>query len=268
MPNDIRYVADRLVHFVGWSERDDDVRVNTLRQILREKCLRRPPYNCDAAPAMVPDEYALSRASMAGTSVTVEQMNSLYRYNNSVCFADIPEDHLAIHTNKYGDVGIAFSKAFLVGLGARPVMYVPVAARISLGNQPAASTGNWTTADHKFREMAQRLNAIPQLISRDASVITDLEARLKFARSDTVATIAQLLHSLGTEVFGFLKFFDHTKADDDPHNYYMEREWRVIGAVKFSHVDVMTLYMPKRYIAEFENEFPMYAGKVRLLSPK
>lgn len=39
--------------------------------------------------------------------------------------------------------------------------------------------------------------------------------------------------------FCYLKFFNPAKDDQDDENYYMEREWRVVGNVNFQLQDVL-----------------------------
>ena len=42
------------------------------------------------------------------------------------CFAEIREEHLAIHISKYGYFGVGLPSHFLIDRGARPVIYVPL----------------------------------------------------------------------------------------------------------------------------------------------
>jgi Putative abortive phage resistance protein AbiGi, antitoxin len=42
------------------------------------------------------------------------------------CFAEIREEHLAIHISKYGYFGVGLPSHFLLDRGARPVIYLPL----------------------------------------------------------------------------------------------------------------------------------------------
>ena len=63
----------------------------------------------------------------------------------------------------------------------------------------------------------------------------------------------------------FLSFcvpFDSGKTDADLENYYMEREWRVLGAVRFDLDDVFRVILPKAYAKRFRADLPKYSGQV------
>lgn len=62
-------------------------------------------------------------------------------------------------------------------------------------------------------------------------------------------------------VFGFLKGFDATLPEDDPDNYYMEREWRVPAYVHFSLNDVKEIVLPEKFLGRFKADFPGYTGR-------
>jgi hypothetical protein len=44
-----------------------------------------------------------------------------------------------------------------------------------------------------------------------------------------------------------LKFFDARLPPDDERNYYMEREWRIMGGVSFSLSDVTRVLLMEEY---------------------
>jgi len=63
----------------------------------------------------------------------------------------------------------------------------------------------------------------------------------------------------------FLSFcvpFDSGKNDADQENYYMEREWRVIGDVKFALEDVCRVILPSPYARRLRDDVPDYAGQI------
>jgi hypothetical protein len=63
-------------------------------------------------------------------------------------------------------------------------------------------------------------------------------------------------------LFSYFKFFDHRKAEDDPDNYYFEREWRIVGNLQFEIDDVKSVLIPSQYSREFREKFPQYIGQV------
>jgi hypothetical protein len=145
-----------------------------------------------------------------------------------VCFCDIPASDLAIHTKKYGRFGVAFSKQYLLGKkGAAPVHYIPI------GLRTAGHTGQWT-----FDEFGERVE------------------KLRGTGLDT------LLSAIETQLWSFLKFFDSSKAEDDPDNYYMEREWRTLTSIQFSIEDVGRIILPREYGRRFRDDVPSYGGQV------
>jgi hypothetical protein len=60
----------------------------------------------------------------------------------------------------------------------------------------------------------------------------------------------------------FVKFFESSSADDDPTNFYMEREWRMLGALKFDLADVRRIIIPGTFAVRFREDLPQYAGQV------
>jgi hypothetical protein len=67
---------------------------------------------------------------------------------------------------------------------------------------------------------------------------------------------------LAYHVFGFIKVFDDAVAEDNPNNFYMEREWRVLGNVRFELNDVYRIILPKSYAGRFREDLPDYQSQV------
>jgi hypothetical protein len=72
----------------------------------------------------------------------------------------------------------------------------------------------------------------------------------------------EILHDfLSWYLFPYVKFFNPYLADDDPVNFYMEREWRVVGAVPFCLVDIERLLVPKEFAGRLRTDLSEYSGQ-------
>lgn len=63
-------------------------------------------------------------------------------------------------------------------------------------------------------------------------------------------------------VFPLIKAFKGNSADEDPENYYMEREWRRYGDLDFSLEDVCRMYLPQRFAKRLRADLPDYYGQM------
>jgi len=137
-----------------------------------------------------------------------------------VCFCDIPFGDLNIHIQKYSEFGFAFRKSFLVERGASPVFYLAKNATVP-GSYSDAQLGP------HFLEMIGRLHDLVD--SADTREAIDLNVFLSH------------------QLLGYLKPFGSRNADDNSDNYYMEREWRIIGGVRFAIEDVCRIIIPRSH---------------------
>ena len=64
---------------------------------------------------------------------------------------------------------------------------------------------------------------------------------------------------MGKDLLAFLKPFDANLADDDPENFYMEREWRKFGNLEFKQHDVVKVIVAKGYLDRARANFPAFA---------
>ena len=68
-------------------------------------------------------------------------------------------------------------------------------------------------------------------------------------------------------IFGHLKFFNPELPADHDENYYMEREWRVAGKVRFSLADLQRVFVSSAFEDQLRRDLPELANRVVTLSP-
>lgn len=228
-----RYVSDELTHFVGGG-RPEPEQYSILLQILRTGTLARPTYDPVRGLVLTVNH----EASMCQNEVFSPEV---------VCFCDIPPADFELHMNKYSRFGLAFRKRFLVGKGATPVFYV---AKNSTVPEAQSRCGY-------LDEMAREYDELFGLFERSllGSRNSDLHRR---------ATALRRFFDFG--VFSFMKVFDDSLSDDDPENFYMEREWRVFGAVPFALHDIERLIIPREYAQRLRRDMPAYEGQLQFVN--
>jgi len=63
-------------------------------------------------------------------------------------------------------------------------------------------------------------------------------------------------------LLSFVRAFDHNLPEDDEENYYFEREWRIIGNMKFNRCDVRRVLLPSSFAERFRDDFRDYCSQV------
>ena len=255
-----RYISKELVHFVGRSMSEDQ-QFELLLKILNEGWITHPPHNPNISGNLsVNTNAAISENEMYAPEIT--------------CFADIPIQDLSMHMQKYSSVGISLSKEFIAEAGGVPVHYIPKGAKVKRPRNLDAGDfrklmleggpekfveelyEKVSTAQY-FDEMLKEYHDLLNIF-RQQSKIIDPQPGV----SGLFKRILELERFLDFHVFSYFKFFDHTLPDDDPDNYYFEREWRVVGNVKFDLSDVKTVFFPSKYAERFRNGCPQFFGQV------
>jgi hypothetical protein len=77
-----------------------------------------------------------------------------------------------------------------------------------------------------------------------------------------VTRLQNLERFFAFRLFSQVKFFDESLDDEDPNNFYMEREWRIVGNVKFELNDVRRVILPEAYASRFQQAIPQFVGQV------
>jgi hypothetical protein len=254
-----RYVSNELSHFVGKDLPAADDQYKLLVSILNSGWLTHPPHDPSIS------------GNLSGDLSAKISTNEMYN-PQVVCFCDIPVQDIHLHASKYSPCGLAFSKTFVVGKGGAPVFYLPrgapMRARKKLADEELMATlesGGSTDEDVSLGELFDRI--LPDL----DDLMEKLRKYMKEARKPLAGThpdrnrLFDLRQLLDFRVFSYVKFFDETLADDDPENFYMEREWRVVGNVQFAIGDVARVFIPRAYGERLSGDVPGFFGQVTFI---
>lgn len=182
---------------------------------------------------------------------------------------------------KYSSFGLSFTKDFIVRQGGCPVFYIPLEANVRCTDKDASpqeliqsiiegdpeARGNNM---EKLGRLMQKLAANPlanniskrqyfdRMMRQYHTFINSVRASIPTERH----MLMELTHFLDFHMFSYIKFYDHTYADDHDDNYYLEREWRVVGNVRFSLTDVETIFIPKFFAQRFRADCPSYYSQL------
>lgn len=217
---DSNYISRHLYHYVGSSSpSNDDANYQRLCSILNSGYLKA--------------SHEIVGSPPLGVRLKVDSVGHLLKNNyvdpNVVCFCDISVGQISRHTITYGKFALSFSREYLLNWGARPVIYIPYFRGDNLGIH-----GGKVHLDLSF---------IDEVLSKYSEEYGDIEK-------------AQDKYHL--RVLSFLKSYDGMLPFDDPKNYYMEREWRALGRVRFNKQDIQSVCMPLSYKEKFLLDFPDY----------
>lgn len=256
------YVSNNLCHFVGRSQATDEDRFNLLVKIMQGKILK----------ANVIDFGKPQISSNIG--YTHNRVGEVFLRCDCVCFCDIPDDKLKIHTGKYSEFGLGFDKHYLAAQGARPMLYVPLGAVMKEPCESCSPKENPVKYYDYLEKLVMTLNPILAKLNQDilfsrlydrsisnGVVIYDEDIGRDFASGNAHGLIYAQTTAMLTHL-AFVKMFDETLKQEDPENYYMEREWRALWDVEFAHTDVKKIYLPSQaYKKRFMDIFPEYKGE-------
>lgn len=250
MSKNQRYVSRELTHFVGASVSEPEAQYQLLIKIIREGILLTPGKS--GVVVQHGDNGPVQTVKRTYNINYREPLSSNKKYQASiVCFADIPLDDLPIHIRKYSGFGLSFLRPFLLLQGASPVFYIARQAVVSVPKRNSLEASRTTLADH-FDEAEQLLSSLVVRPPHDP-----------FAK-DPGPLNSVAAEFLTNDLFPFMKFFDAELGDEHPDNYYMEREWRVVGPVHFRIRDIERLLLPRAFSQRIRADVPSFSGQLSL----
>lgn len=234
------YVSSELFHFTGYRHpSDDEVNYETLRSILLTRIVGNNP----------------GAGGCGDIGYRYERSGSLVKSNmitpGMTCFADIPMRALRVHCVKYGKCGVSIHREHLVRYGARPVIYFPHHPEDFAG---VVGTTVLQDIEEAFRSMQDQLHIAGRKMT---------ERRMGSPAKSLEEAVSTLSNIFAFEFLAFLKPFRATLATDAAENYYMEREWRKIGNIKFKQEHVRSIIVPASFISRAEKEYSMYRGRIK-----
>lgn len=97
---------------------------------------------------------------------------------------------------------------------------------------------------------------------RLASTVAESDDPTARQLAEAGKSLAQLAPYIDKYVFSYCVPFDSTLDESDNHHFYMEREWRVLGDVRFMLTDVERVVLPREYASSFRSELPAYEGQL------
>ncbi|MEH6347760.1 MAG: abortive infection system antitoxin AbiGi family protein [Bermanella sp.] len=257
---DQNYVSSELLHFVGRGMNEND-QFDLFIKILTEGWVTHPPHNPNKSGGIyINTDAAISTNDMYSPQIT--------------CFADIPLHDISLHMDKYSAIGMSFSKDFIANAGGVPVHYIPTESSVTISKnlppEDILKIFNKHGGDSLSKQMSEvipkskHFNEMLQEFHELFQIFNDMEKNQRTSRavSKLSIRILGLQNFLERHIFSYFKFFDHRKSDNDPENYYFEREWRIIGNLNFEISEVKTVLFPRKFSSQFRNVFPYYEGQV------
>jgi hypothetical protein len=233
------YTSTTLSHFVGWRDPTNDERnYDVLSAVLREGILARPDHD---------GTWGTEAFRLLESGSLLDEKLILA---NVVCVADIPIEGLSVHCAKYGRFGLGFDRSFLVKYGFRPVMYFPYSA--SDGSAYGRNRLKWIEQAYRDAWLFDRER------SKDGAM-----SRLAGAPSGTAdEALKQALTVMRRDLLPFLKPFNADLASSHPESYYMEREWRRLGNLRFALSDVAKVYVARDFVGVAKRDHHALADRI------
>ncbi len=238
-----QYVSSELTHFVG-SKRPPAGQYERLKEVLVNRHLTKYPH------------LSHNYATMASTDQGKMSDDTMFS-PKVICFCDIPVADLEIHMSKYSRFGLSFSKEYLIRLGASPVFYVANEAAYA----GPGFGGKIVTKAEVFDKLGADSFSLWHRIREHFDALPETPENEKL-RSD----LSTYEFILSTQVFAFVKSFNvGGMADDDPDNYYMEREWRIPNNFDFDPSEVVRVVVPESFAGRFRTDLPEYADRLHIV---
>ncbi len=232
------YLSDELFHLVGNRRpMDHDTNFETLLKVLRSCCVSANP----------------PEVKQGNICVTVNREETLFSEKlvsaEITCYCDIPHSLLSRHSAKYGCFGIGFNRVYLARRGARPVYYVPTTSDDRLSIHGATVLQD---IHAKFEGFVRHLyDPLPEASSQRSRFLCAIPETPKEAIEDLYALLTK-------DFMAFIKPYDAELSVDDINYYYAEREWRLLGGLKFNYQDLSKVIVKAGYAARLREAMPEY----------
>lgn len=235
------YVSDELFHFVGHSSpADDNINYEKLGKVLETNCISHPPHDgtWGEVSHTITWDNRLETEELIVPSVT--------------CYADIPFKALSIHVSKYGKFGVALPSQLLIKYGARPVTYIPM------------RSDDWRSSHGLtlLRDIEAIVKGFNEQVVEKQEEAYPEGRRLGEKPSSNEAAVSAVYDMLLKYFLAFVKPFNSELPYNHSRNFYMEREWRKYGNMKFEPAQISRVVVATGYKKRVEEDFPAYKDRI------
>ena len=233
------YLSDTFFHFVGRRDPlDHAANYDKLAAILNSRCVRVPP---DMPGSSI-------RRDLAQTLLSGELIKP-----SMTCFAEIREEHLAIHISKYGYFGVGLPSHFLIDHSARPVIYVPL------------RSDDWRRPDGitALQDIEQIYRGFLEHVVEPRRVPTSMRRTMGTRPSTEDEAVHLMASTFERQFLVYLKPFNSELPHDHRDNYYAEREWRCDIDVNFALSDVRAVIVHPDFAGRCAADFSKLSDRLR-----
>lgn len=240
MSNGNGYTSSEFYHFVGrGSLGDNEVTYELLLKVIDDRCISHAPhekgwgltqYTRDLSKGILDEE-------LIKPTIT--------------CYCDIPFEHLGIHVSKYGPFALSFKREYVIRYGARPVIYIPL-----------QEGDHWSPyGGALLKELEQKYKGFMEhvVLPIDKEKFSSHGVGKKTDDADEASTWLSCV--IEKDILAFIKPFNSELSDSHPQNYYMEREWRKYGNLRFEPSNVQKILVPDDYLERLRDERSEYSDK-------
>lgn len=236
------YTSKELFHFVGHNDPNDHERnFEVLKKILSAGCVSYDPPNNDwgDVSCKVDWDKSLINEDLIVPTVT--------------CYADIPHNSLGVHVKKYGRFALSLPKDMLIKYGARPVMYIPMRDDDWAGIGGGTLLSDLEAVFKGYHEhVSSKLTDTNTVFSRSLGKAPDTEN----------GAIKAMENVFVKNFLAYIKPFNSHLDESHPDNFYMEREWRKYGNMKFSPDDVRGVIVAEGFRSRMIDAYPNYSDRI------
>ena len=208
------YLSERLYHFFARGGPDDGSQaVAVFRSIVENGLVLTIGNQLSAA-----DMFTFATTS-GPVDVRLEQVAR-------VCFTDIPEDKLGVHSEVagYGRFGIGFSRSTIVSWGGSPVWYLP-------NTRTGALTDTAGVMLQYLRFGCDALKVLQLLYQTPACQPTLNFSDGAVLQPSDVINRSELAVGCIARALSFVKEMSPAGASGSEFQYLYEREWRIVAGV-------------------------------------
>ena len=166
------------------------------------------------------------------------------------CVADIPLQHIAYHSNRYGKIAIGFHRDSIIKAGFNPVFYTledtSLLNEIYEGHDSLDDASTFD-AENEVDSSQSEIDSLLEDCETDKFVdLSGIQSALDYIQSSH-HTIKKSFETF----IAYIKTFDTSEFD----TIYCEREWRSTSNFKFTLDDIAIIVLPKKQEGEEGEDF-------------